>query len=129
MENEVVTKKKSPILEVVKAVIIALIISLVGVLLAALVIKLFNVPSGAIPIINQVLKGVSVLVACLVSFKIPKNGWVKGIAVGLFYTALAFVIFSLLDGAFKFDLTILNDVAIGCVSGFLSGIITANISK
>ncbi len=129
MENEVSVKKKSPILEVIKAVIIALIISLVGVLLAALVIKLFNVPSVAIPIINQVLKGISVLVACLISFKIPKNGWVKGIAVGFFYTALAFVIFSLLDGAFKFDLTILNDLAIGCVSGFLSGIITANIRK
>ena len=96
---------------------------------SALVIKLFNVPSVAIPIINQVLKGISVLVACLISFKIPKNGWVKGIAVGFFYTALAFVIFSLLDGAFKFDLTILNDLAIGCVSGFLSGIITANIRK
>ena len=129
MENEVSVKKKSPILEVIKAVIIALIISLVGVLLAALVIKLFNVPSVAIPVINQVLKGISVLVACLISFKMPKNGWVKGIAVGFFYTALAFVIFSLLDGAFKFDLTILNDLAIGCVSGFLSGIITANIRK
>lgn len=128
MENEV-KSKKSAVFEVLKAVIIAVIISLVGVLLAALVIKLFNISSGAIPIINQVIKGVSVLVACLVSLKQPQNGWLKGIIVGLFYTALSFVIFSLLNGSFVFDLTILNDVAIGCVTGFISGIIAANIRK
>ena len=129
MENEVKVKKKSAVLEVLKAVIIAIIISLVAVLLAALIIKLFNIPSGAIPIINQVIKGVSVLVACLISFKMPINGWVKGIAAGFFYTAIAFVIFSLLDGAFKFDLSILNDLAICCVSGCVSGVIAANIRK
>lgn len=128
MENEV-SSKKSSILEVVKAVIIAIIISLVGVLLAALIIKLFNIPSGGIPIINQVIKGISVLAACLIAFKTPHNCWVKGIVTGLIYTALAFVIFSLLGGKFTFDWTILNDVAIGCVSGFLSGIIAANIRK
>lgn len=128
MENEV-KSKKSPVFEVLKAVIIAVIISLVGVLLAALVIKLFNIGSGAIPIINQVIKGVSVLVACLICLKQPQNGWLKGIVVGFFYTVASYVIFSLLNGSFAFDLSILNDLAIGCLSGFISGIIAANIRK
>lgn len=128
MENEV-KSKKSPIFEILKAVIIAVIISLLGVLLAALIIKLFNLSSNAIPIINQVIKGLSVLIACLVSLKQPMNGWLKGIVVGFFYTALSFVIFSLLNGTFEFSLRILNDMAIGCISGFISGIIAANIRK
>lgn len=129
MENEIKTKKHSAIFEVIKAVIIAIIISLVGVLLAALVIKLFNLPTTAIPIINQVIKSVSVLVSCLIALKTPHSGWVKGIVSGLIYTILAYVIFSLLNGKFTFDISILNDVAVGVVSGFLSGIIAANIRK
>ena len=50
MENEV--KKGTAIFETVKALIIAVILSLVSVLLAALVIKLFNLGNGAIPIIK-----------------------------------------------------------------------------
>ncbi len=129
MENEIKVKKKSAVFEVIKAVIIAIIISLVGVLLAALVIKLFNLSSTAIPIINQVIKSISVLVACLIAFKTPHGSWVKGIIAGLFYTVLAYVIFSLLNGKFTIDIGILNDVAVGVVSGFLSGIIASNIRK
>ncbi|MCI8412655.1 MAG: TIGR04086 family membrane protein [Clostridia bacterium] len=120
MESE--TKKSSAIFEVLKALIIAVILSLVLVLLAALVVKLFNIGDGVIPIINQVIKGVSILVSCLIAVK-HTNGWLKGIIVGILYIALSFVIFSLLDGKFSFGLNILNDVALGSITGLLSGIL------
>ena len=129
MENEIKAKKHSAVFEVMKAVIIAIIISLVGVLLAALVIKLFNLSTTAIPIINQVIKSISVLVSCLIALKTPHNCWIKGIISGLIYTALAYVIFSLLAGKFTFDIGLLNDAVVGVVSGFLSGVIAANIRK
>ena len=121
MENEV--KKGTAIFETVKALIIAVILSLVSVLLAALVIKLFNLGNGAIPIINQVINGVSILLGCLIAIKSKHNSWLKGIVIGILYIALSFVIFSLLDGEFSFGLGILNDVALGSITGMVSGIL------
>ena len=122
-------QNKSAVFEVIKTVIVAVIISLVAILLMAFLIKLFNISTKAIPIINQVIKGLSILVACLICIKTPSNGWIKGIISGLLYIILAFVIFSLLSGKFEFGLNILNDVAIGAVSGMLSGIIAVSIRK
>ena len=122
-------KTHSAVFEIIKSVVVAVIISLALILLAALLIKVCNIPTSAIPIINQAIKALSVLVACMVCLKTPQNGWLKGIAVGLAYIIIAFVIFSLLDGAFDWSLKILNDVAIGSVTGALSGIIAANVRK
>ncbi len=121
MENE--SKKSSAIFEILKALIIAVILSLVLVLIAALVIKLFNLSDGIIPIINQVIKGVSILLGCLIAIKSKTNSWLRGIIIGILYIALAYVIFSLLDGKFAFGLSILNDVALGSITGMVSGIL------
>lgn len=121
MEN--VAKKGSSVFEVIKALIIAVILSLVLVLVAALVIKLFNLKDGLIPVLNQVIKGISILLGCLIAVKGKSNNWLKGLIIGILYIALAFVIFSLLDGEFSFGLHILNDIALGAVTGTVSGIL------
>lgn len=127
--SEEKVKSRSAVLEIIKSVIVAVILSLIFILLAALLIKVCNIKTSSIPIINQVIKGVSVLAACLLCLKTPTNGWLKGIVVGIVYIIIAFVLFSLLDGAFEFSLKLLNDAAIGTVTGCLSGIIAANIRK
>lgn len=119
--------KKKVVLEIVKAIIIAIIISLLLILLMSLFIVLFDMPEKAIVIINQVIKGVSILVACLISLRVKGNGWLRGIIVGLIYILLAFLLFSLLDGNFKADIGLLNDAALGAVSGMVSGIIAMAI--
>ncbi|MCL2234740.1 MAG: TIGR04086 family membrane protein [Firmicutes bacterium] len=123
-------KQRRPVFEIIKAVIVAVIFSLVAILLMALFIRIFNIGEGAINIINQVIKGISILFACLICLRIPKNGWVKGLIVGLLYIILAFVLFSILDnGNFNFGLNILNDIAIGGVSGMISGILAVAIRR
>lgn len=122
-------KSSGYIIEVIKALIIGIILSLVLILVAAFIIKICNIPTGAIPIINQVIKGLSILVGCLLALKLPHNGWVRGIVVGLLYIVVSFIIFSLLDGKFEWGLNILNDIALGSITGMLSGIIAANIHK
>jgi len=43
---------------------------------------------------------------------------------------LAFVIFSLLDNnTWSLGLTLINDIILGAVTGFIAGIITVNIRK
>ena len=87
------------IIEIVKAVIIATVASLLCVLLAAFVIKFFNLSSTCVPIINQVIRSLCVLLGCVISLRIPGNGWLRGIITGLAYAAISFVIFSLIGGA------------------------------
>jgi len=122
--------RKHYILEIIKAVITAIVISLAGILILAFIIRAASIDTSVLPIINQVIKGIAILTACLVCLRLPKNGWVRGIVVGLVYVILAFIIFSLLNGAqFNFGLNVLNDIAVGAVSGLLSGIISGLIRK
>lgn len=129
MKSESKKISNSYALEIIKAIVIAILISLVSILIMAFAIKIFNIPTTIIPIINQVIKGLSILLACLFSLKLPNNGWLRGIFVGILYVIIAFVIFSLLDGKFVFGLNCLNDIAIGSISGLISGIISVNIRK
>lgn len=121
MEKEV--KKSATVLEVIKALVIAVIVSLALILVAALVIKLCNLKTEYIPVINQIIKGLSIVIGCVIAIKYKPNTWLKGIVVGILYIAVAFVIFSLLDGEFVFGLNILNDVALGGITGMISGIL------
>jgi putative membrane protein (TIGR04086 family) len=124
------SQNKSYILETVKALIIALIISLVLVLIMSLFMKWFSIPTSATGAINQVIKGVSILAAALLAFKLPRNGWLRGILFGILYTILAFLVFSILDDLpFSIGLSLLNDIAMGAVSGLISGIIAVNLRK
>ena len=116
-------------MEIAKAVIIAVIISLLLVLLSAFVIRLFNIGSEAVPIINQVIKSLSILLACLFSLRRPGCGWVRGLIAGLAYGIMAFCIFSLLSGGFVFDLSLLNDLVTGTASGLISGIISMAVRR
>lgn len=124
------TKKRgSYIFETLIAIFVAIVISLLLVVVAAFMIKLFNAPDTAIVIINQVIKGLSILLSCLICLRLPHNGWLRGFIVGLIYVAVAFVVFSLLSGEFIIDLSLLNDCVLGGVTGLISGIIAVNIRK
>ncbi len=115
------------VLEQVKTLVVALIITLILVLIAAFAIKLFNIPTKAIVIINQVIKGVSVLVSTLICFKLPKGGYIRGIIFGLLYVLLTYIVFSLFNGSFNGGLSLINDITFGAVTGLISGIIAVNL--
>lgn len=124
-----IERDRGYVFEIVKANIIALIFALVAVLLSALVVKIFNITDKAIPIINQVIKSLSILLGCLLSLKKPNNGWLRGIICGFIFVWISFVVFSLLDSKFVFGLSLLNDCVLGMVTGMISGIIAVNIRK
>jgi len=69
------------------------------------------------------------LSACLISLKFESNGWLWGLMTGILYIVFAFVVFSLLDGEFNIGLSLINDIALGGVSGLISGIIAVNLRK
>lgn len=115
---------------ILKGTLISLCVSLVLVLVFAFLLKFTNIPDSAIKPINQVIKGVSVFVGVFMGMKkIKELGLVSGLLIGIFYTILAFLVFSILGGYFIFDLTLLTDIVFGAIIGAICGIICVNLKK
>lgn len=124
-----VERDRGYVFEIVKANIVALIVALLAILLSALAVKIFNISDEHIPVINQVIKSLSVFVGCAVSLKKPHNGWLRGIICGFTFVWVSFLVFSALDSSFVFGLSLFNDCVLGAATGMISGIIAVNIRK
>ena len=120
---------KKFLFDLLRGTVIAVLISLALVLLFALVVNLTDVPEGVVAPVNQAIKVVSVLVGCLVGFKEKRQGAFKGAIAGLLYTFLSILIFGLISNNVKFNAASLIDVALGIVTGAISGIIAVNVGK
>lgn len=108
----------------------ALAISLLLVLVFAFMLKFTNIPDSTIKPVNQIIKAVSVFFGVFISLKKSKElGLVSGLLIGFIYTILAFLVFSMLSGNFKIDITLLTDMVFGSVIGAICGIICVNIKK
>ena len=117
-------------LPIIKGVLCALSVSLVAILLFAFLLRWTNISDSLIAPVNQVIKGVSIFFGVLFGLKkVKKNGIINGLLIGFFYTILAFLVFSLLDGAFNFDRSLLNDLIFSLVTGAICGIICVNLKK
>lgn len=124
------TNKYNPILMVIKGVFWAVSVSLLGVLLFAVVIKYTSITESAIQPINQVIKIISILLGCLVvGKKISSKGWLWGLIIGVAYTIVAFIVFSILDGSFNITGNLFNDILFGGILGLIAGVICISLRK
>ncbi len=114
-------------LNALKGSLIALCVSLIGILIFAFIIRFISIHDSAISPINQVIKGLSILIGSFIGLKKSKEmGFISGLVIGFFYTILAFITFSILDGNFVFSKTLLNDLLFGGIIGAICGIIAVN---
>ncbi len=115
---------------ITKGTFFALTCSLLGVLLFALLLKFTPISETLISPINQAIKIVSIFLGCLVlSKKNLSHNWFWGAILGLIYTILAYIIFSILDGEFSFSTALLWDTLFAMVVGLISGVFTKLIIK
>ena len=121
--------KKSGAREFVKALIVSIIFTLLSVLVFAVIIRFCSIDAKYIPIVNQIIKCVAILLSMLLCFTKRPNGWLRGFIFGILYIAAAFFIFSAFSGKFEFGLKLLNDCVLGGISGLIGGIITVNVKK
>lgn len=128
--KDVSDNSHSLFLVVLKGSLVSLAVSLVGILIFAFFIKYVAIPTGAIKPINQVIKGISLLVGTFIALKkTDKMGLVIGLLIGFSYTILSFVVFSILDGNFEFSKTLANDFLFGGIIGAICGVIAVNFRK
>lgn len=122
-------KEKPQILQYVKAIFIAILISLALILAFAFLIKSFDISDKAILPVNICIKLVSIFFATLIVTREKKHGMRKGIAVGFVYIVFSFLLFSILSKDFSISIKVLYDLIFGIVSGAICGIICVNIRK
>lgn len=119
---------KTGVIEVLKAVGVAVAFCLVAVLVFAFVIKIAALPSSIITPVNQVIKAAAILLGCVLGLGNDK-GWIKGGIAGLFSVIFAYVIFSIVGGGFKWELSLLLELLFGLLAGAISGVVAVNMHK
>ena len=121
---------KSNTITYLRGAIIAISISLVLILLFALLIRFFGISDNLIMPINQIIKILSIFFGVFLALKDhAQNGLVKGLIIGIVYTLIAYITFSILSGYFKLSLSLLYDIIFGGIIGGISGIISVNLIK
>jgi len=121
-------KSRSGLSEIAKGGFLATLLSILFVLFFALFARIFEVSASIIPVANTIIKILSVAIAVFLCIKSEKNGFVKGIGIGIGFTLLSNVVFCLLGGGLNFQ-SVLIDVVILSVVGFIAGAIAVNRKK
>ena len=113
---------------VIKAVFSAVIITLVGVLIFAGLLKFTLLSQSVIKAVNQFIKIIAIFLGC--SFCIRgKNGLIRGAIMGFLTTVITYLLFSLFCGEMIFGNNFLLDLIFTSVIGGVSGIISVNVKK
>ena len=116
------------IFTVIKATLLALAISLLSAVVFAVFLRVSSIGEGWIYPINQLLKGVSIVVGVFL-FAEGEKGWLKGGGTGLLFTALSYLAFSALGGSFTLSWLILLELFAAFLIGSISGILAVNLKK
>lgn len=126
MKNSALLKKD--VADILRASLIALLISLVLVLAFALIVRRASLDGTALTIGNYVIKAVAVLIGVCVGFKGASGGAVKGALTGLLYMLLCVFVFAVADG-FKSANFNFADLLTTVITGIIAGIISVNIPR
>ena len=128
MSEKVLSRpRKLNVFSMLKGVFGAIIISVVGILLFAVVLKFADVSEMVIKIVNQVIKILSVFFGVKICLKNNKEkALIKGFCLGGLYTVLSYLIFSLLSSSFSFGLSFVFDLLFAGVFGVIFGVLFAN---
>ena len=109
---------------VTRGILHAVIVSFVLVFVFALIILVAGLPSGAIKPGAQIIKVLSIFWGVVVALRgIEKRGWMFGALVGLMYTVIIFLIFSIIDTNFGITSGLLADILFACLIGVFSAMI------
>ena len=118
------------IINVLKASLVGVVVSILLVLLFAFVLKFVDLNSGTISLVDQIIKVLSVFIAVVMLNKANDEGLLlKGILVGAVYSIITFIVFSILNGGFNVGLGVLTDIAFSALVGGVSAILLNIVKK
>jgi putative membrane protein (TIGR04086 family) len=112
--------------QVVKGVVFALAFSLLSAIIFASVLRFSGLSDKVIYPVNQTLKVLSAFLGA-VFFVRGEKGLVKGVAIGLLFTALSYLTFSAIGGDFSLSWWIIAELVLSALAGVVGGVIGVNI--
>lgn len=117
-------------LGVIKGSLWAVSLSLISILIFAVIIRFTNISDSFIMPVNQIIKVFSILIGTFMSAKAyPQKGLKMGFFVGLIYSVLAYLIFSILSTRFSFSMTTIIDFVFASIIGAICGVFAVNIAS
>lgn len=120
----------SGFLSIIKCCMIAIIVTLVGIVIFAVVLKFVDLSSNVIGYINDVIKAVSIFV---MMFCLKKTNGdkliIKAIFAGILYAILSYIIFSIMNGGFAFNMTIVYDLLFSVIVAIIAAVIVNLLNK
>lgn len=126
MEN---FEKDNLFIKIIKGVGISIIFTLICLTVFSALLTYTNLSESLIQPVVISVTGISIFVGSFfVTRKIKKNGIIKGIAVGLIYILVIYVISSVVNNAnFALNMGSIVMIAIGILCGAIGGIIGVNV--
>lgn len=119
-------QKNSNVRHILKGTLYGVTASLVLVLVFALVESMVGLGSGAITIVAQIIKVVSIFFGVSVALRgIERRGWLHGGIIGILHTAVTFLIFSIISSGFEITTGILTEILFAIVIGAASAVLLA----
>lgn len=124
------SKKGGAILAIIKSCLFGLIVTLIGTVILAVILKFADIPSKIVSYLNDVIKAISLFVVVLILKKSSSEKLLlRAVIAGVVYWVLSFIIFSVLNGGFGFDLSILFDLLFAIIVSVVATIIFKLTSK
>lgn len=114
------------LIQIAKAVVLAVLFCVVAVLIFSLVLKFASLSETVVKPVNQCIKAFAILFGCFFSLR-GEKGWLKGLASGILTVMLTYLVFAMVGGDFSLSWLILAELAFGAVAGLLSGIVAVNV--
>nr|MBR4280948.1 TIGR04086 family membrane protein [Clostridia bacterium] len=123
------SKGTSPWMRMVKGLGAALLVTLAGVMIFALLMQWIRPADGTVRIFNQVLKLAAIAVGVWVAVgRGNEGGLLRGALVGLVYMALGVGVYALLSGQSAPWTAYLADLGMGVAGGGIVGMILSNMN-
>ncbi len=117
-------------LAILKCCLIGLIVTLLGVVVFALILKFADLPSKAIGYINDIIKALSIFVIVfLLNKKMDGKLIINSIFAGIIYAVLALAVFSILNGAFNINMSILYDLLFSIIVAMIVAVMINLMSR
>ncbi len=120
---------KRDFLEMFLGVLFSVIISLLAVIIFAVIVKYANLSTKVVGIVNIFLKIFSIFFGSLIALKSGRKGLFKGCIIGLFFSLVSYLIFSLINGSFAINPLTAFDILSCLVAGLLSGVFAVNVRR
>lgn len=120
---EIIKKSKlSKLTSIIKTCMLGVVITLLGIVVFAVVLKFTDLSSKTIAYVNDVIKAISLFVVVAILKKKAGNLLLSAVLAGVIYNVLAFVVFSILNGRFEFNLGFIYDLIFAVVVAVVAAV-------